>query len=148
MKANQTTEKLCRKCERWLPLDKFRRERRKDGTYYYSSPCLDCRAFQRANWYAQNKTKLRKKRREYMRIFRATHPDYHKLKQFPSRSDPEKVKAAQQRYRDAHREEINAKARAYYAANRETILARQRRNELKRAYRRQMGTQEQEGERS
>lgn len=140
--TDQPSEKLCRKCERWLPIEKFRRERRKDGTYYYSSPCKDCKAFQQANWYAQNKGKQQERRREYMRAFRATHPSYQKLKQFPSQVDPEKVKAAKKRYRDAHRDEINAKARTYYAAHREAILARQRRNELKRAYQRQFGTQE------
>ncbi len=136
--TEQATEKLCRKCERLLPIEQFRRERRKDGTYYYSSPCKDCYAFQQASWYARNKAKQREKRREMARQWRATHPGYHKLRKKPSQVDPEKRRAAQRRYRDKHRDEINAKSRAYYAANRETVLQQKRASKIRRAYKRQM----------
>lgn len=139
--TEQATEKLCRKCKRLLPLERFRRGRRKDGTYYYYSPCKDCYAFQQASWYARNKTQQREKHREAARQWRATHPGYHKRFK-PSQVDPEKVKAAKQRYRDKHRDEINAKARTYYAANRDKVLQQKRAGKIRRAYKRQMGTQE------
>ena len=44
--------------------------------------------------------------------------------------DPEKDKLRQRAYREAHKEELQAKRRAYYKAHREEILARKR--ELKR----------------
>jgi hypothetical protein len=44
------TQKLCHKCGRWLPLDKFLVRKKSYGTYR-CSPCLDCNKVWMANYY-------------------------------------------------------------------------------------------------
>ena len=49
--------------------------------------------------------------------------------------DPEKDKLRQRAYREAHKEELQAKRRAYYKANREMIIAQESERRRKRRIR-------------
>ncbi len=120
-----TREKLCRKCNRLLPLDLFP----KDGY----SPCRQCRALIQANWFEKKKSATRKARSEYMKAWRKRNPGYgsHRPKQSVSRDKMLRYKQAY-RAKPGVREREQAKNREYYLAHRDEILAQKKRKKLRR----------------
>lgn len=80
-------KKLCRKCQRRLPISEFRsfKHHRPDGTtrVYYGSPCKDCinarrRMLQRdktSNYY-KHQQEASKKSYSYVKARRARDPEY------------------------------------------------------------------------
>jgi hypothetical protein len=65
------TDKLCHKCGRWLPPDKFPLC---DG--YRCSPCKDCVAMQKDIWRRKNQAQVNKYSREYRRHWKKLNPGY------------------------------------------------------------------------
>lgn len=120
-----TREKLCRKCNRLLPLDAFPA----DGF----SPCCECRAFQRATWFIRNKKQIQAARSEYMKAWRKRNPGYRgrKQKQTVSR---DKMRQYKQTYRSKpgvkeHEQAVNHE---YYLAHRDEILAQKKLKKLRK----------------
>lgn len=94
--------KRCTKCQVERPFDEFSKKRsRKDGLSPHCKPCQQ-------TWRAENKAQ----RSEDKKAWR--------------RANPEKVRAQALRYREAHREELNARATAARLADPERHLARLR----------------------
>lgn len=70
---------------------------------------------------AEKRAKLRAWKRDYMKRYRASNPDY-VSKWF--KDNPEKTKGYKQKYYTRDREKVRAAQAAYYQANKEKIIAR------------------------
>jgi hypothetical protein len=127
------TEKLCRKCGRLLPLDEFPVVKG-----YRTSPCKGCKRLYNFAWRHKQSThqRLKKRKREYMREWRAQNPGYQGCKKGRVYdSDCQQRYRAEYRARPGVQERERVYQRAYYVAHREQKLAQKRRRELDRVLR-------------
>lgn len=95
----------CRRCFTTKPISEFRlREKGK----YPESFCKPCKSEQRREWKERNRDRVRETDRAW------------------AKRNPEKTKAARDRYRARHAEEIRRRDRERYWSNRDALLAYQR----------------------
>lgn len=95
MRKTHTAEdgktRYCKHCDRWLSIDNFLRHKR-DG---YQSRCKECKRSDAKRYYRENPEKFRARARAVPR---------------------ERQNEIARRSREKHRDEVNAKTRAYFAA--------------------------------
>lgn len=118
IRERSTALQVCRICELPAPQVEIPAGRRM---------CTACIQAVKAKWRYQHRKKLRSYKREYMRRWRAANPGYsgRKTKQ-EYKPDQQAKYHATYRAKPGVREKENADSRAYYAANRERILAQKK----------------------
>ena len=117
-------ERVCNTCTRLLPLDAFAPKR---------AMCRECQAFKKASWRAQNRLRLRRQNRNYMRTWRKRNPGYSGRKT-PRIYKPDRHREYKAKYlaKPGILERTRAKAREYYWKHRDEILAQKKRKKLER----------------
>lgn len=113
------TTRTCMDCGQTFPLTEefFRRQKAKNGKYYFQQRCRKCRAAKDVRYYAENREHIRAYKSEWEKA----NPDKVREQKQHSRKrrDPEKVRAEKQRSHIRCREKNNERSRQWYHANRE-----------------------------